>query len=96
MSVSPVLVKMYEHDPNTGFNKPIRKAHVFCVLTRKYYIISENKDLDEALVFNSNAEGAIVNWHEVCGGKTMTVEEVLSTWDPAGFIKYDDDGDRIF
>ena len=80
MSVKPILIELRElEDGFDGFK--LRKAHVFCPVGRKYYHISENKTLEETLVFNSNPQGEIANHYEVFGGRFMTIEEVLTAWD---------------
>ena len=95
MSVLPVIIKISEHK-NENWNFPVRRAHVYCAITRKYYVISENKDLKEALVFNADNNGEIANYNEVDGGRNMTLEEVLAVWNPANHYKFDDEGNRIF
>ena len=95
MSVLPMVIEMKEHiNPTT--EGIVKRAHVYCLITRKYYIISENTVLKESLVFNAGPQGDISNYNEVDGGNFITIEEVLATWNPASFIKYSDDGDMIF
>jgi hypothetical protein len=47
----------------------------------RFYIVSENTVMEETLIFPATPTGEVESWHEVGGGKGLTVEDVLADFE---------------
>lgn len=46
-----------------------------------FYLVSENTAMGETLIFNSSPTGEVKSWHEVGGGRGVSLREVLENFE---------------
>ena len=83
--------KVYEVEGNRG---KLRKKLVHH--KGEFYMVSENTLLEETLVFRADPTGDVESYHDVGGGKGVTLEEVIADFDGMLYnFSYDDDTEDL-